>query len=71
MSKRSKMTRQVRAYETTAQLIEAIVRRDPNKVFADVLEEWARALYPETLAAIEEKNELVDERLDREARKGK
>lgn len=62
------MTRQVRAYETTAQLIEAIVRREQGKVFADVLEDWARALYPDTFAAIEEKNELVDERLERESR---
>lgn len=60
------MTRQVRAYEETAQLIEALVRRDSSKKFADVLDEWAARLYPDTYRAIKEKNELVDERLDKE-----
>jgi hypothetical protein len=69
MTKRQRMTRQVRAYEETAQLIEALVRLNPDRKFADVLDDWANRLYPETYQAIKEKNELVDERLGREDKK--
>lgn len=68
MSKRPRMTRQVRAYEETAQLIEALVRLHPEKKFADVLEEWATALYPDVYQAIKEKNEIVVELLDKQGK---
>lgn len=53
------MYRQIRAYEETAQLIESLVRISDDKKFADVLEDWARRLYPDAYSAIREHvNEL-------------
>lgn len=65
------MTRQVRAYEETAQLIEALIRRDPTKSFADILHEWAERLYPETYETIQEKMEVIDETIDRDSKRNK
>ena len=61
MVKRSRMQRTIRVYEETAQLIEAIMHVQEDKKFADVVEDWARKLYPNEYVAIKQKIELVEE----------
>jgi hypothetical protein len=61
MAKRSRMQRTIRVYEETAQLIEAIMHVQDDKKFADVVEDWARKLYPNEYVAIRQKIELVEE----------
>lgn len=65
------MYRQIRAYEETAQLIESLVRQESGKKFADVLEDWARQLYPDVYAAIERHVEEVGTLLEETERKRK
>jgi len=68
MAKRSRMQRTIRVYEETAQLIEAILRVKDVKKFADVVEDWARQLYPEEYIAIQQKMEQVEGMIRKNAR---
>lgn len=62
MTKRS--TRQIRAYEDTALLIEAVMRAsNEHRTFADVLDEWARTIYPEVYEEIIESRKRIDDKL--------
>jgi hypothetical protein len=60
-----RMTRQVRVYEESAMLIEAIVkRRPPNTKFADIVEEALKKTYPEAYKAIEKSSNLIDSAIE-------
>jgi hypothetical protein len=57
-------TRTVRVYETTAVLIDQLVRRERGKTVADVVESWAKQLYPRASAAAEQVSTEVDTAID-------
>jgi hypothetical protein len=61
MVQRSRMQRTIRVYEETAQLIEAIMHVQDGKKFADVVDDWARKLYPAEYVAIKQKIALVED----------
>ena len=56
-------TRQVRVSDSVGLLIEHLTETNPNLKFADVLEDWANRLYPETYEAIVKGHKRVNELL--------
>ena len=66
MGKEKRMTRTIRVYEPTAQLIEAIMRHEKGKHFADVVEEWAKRLYPDSYETVIESTDRIDNVLGKE-----
>ena len=66
MDKGKRMTRTIRVDEHTAQLIEAILRRDRGKKFADIVGAWADVLYPKSHRIASENFERLDDVLDTE-----
>jgi hypothetical protein len=68
MAKSDRMQRTIRVYEETAQLIEAIMHVQDGKKFADVVEDWARKIYPDEYVAIKQKIALVEDMIRKSAK---
>lgn len=61
MSEKARMTRQIRVFNETAALIEAIIKRSPaGTTFAEIVEDWARKLYPQAYQTIISTMEELD-----------
>ena len=64
--KERRVTRQIRVYEETARLIDAMIRRTPELTFADVVEGWAKSVYPVSYEIVIKTEKEIDETLAQE-----
>lgn len=64
--KERRVTRQIRVYEETARLIDALIRRTPELTFADVVEYWAKSVYPSSYETVIKTEKELDDVLAKE-----